>query len=212
MGSRENILNRLRAASLPYAEQPAAAITPLKTAPLPEDSPAALRDLFIREATALQAFVYQPGDGKEAIETILQIIRDDKRLMAWDWEQMPAFGLQEALANSGIEIAPPRDGEVRVGITGVDGALAATGSLALLAAPGQSRGASLLPPVHIALLKADQIYPDLEGWLAAQTKNPAFRKSSGAIIISGASRTADIGAELILGMHGPKELHIMVYP
>jgi L-lactate dehydrogenase complex protein LldG len=71
---------------------------------------------------------------------------------------------------------------------------------------------SLLPPVHIAIIRADQIIPDLETWGAALRSHglDAFREIASAVIISGPSRTADIAQTMILGMHGPWELHIII--
>jgi len=40
-----------------------------------------------------------------------------------------------------------------VGISGVDYLIAETGSVALLTRPGQPRGLTLLPPVHVAVPK-----------------------------------------------------------
>jgi L-lactate dehydrogenase complex protein LldG len=101
---------------------------------------------------------------------------------------------------------------MRVGITGVDAALAATGSLVLAAGVGKHRVTSLLPPLHIAVVRASQIMPDLESWVAMQRAQglDAFRRMSSVIVISGPSRTADIAMQLIMGMHGPAELHIIL--
>lgn len=49
----------------------------------------------------------------------------------------------------------------------------------------------------------------MESWLAQKRLND-IRAASNVVIISGASRTADIAMELILGMHGPRELHIIL--
>ncbi|MCP5101116.1 MAG: lactate utilization protein C, partial [Chloroflexi bacterium] len=77
---------------------------------------------------------------------------------------------------------------------------------------GRYRTTSLLPPVHIAIMTTDQISPNLESWLANQRAETPdlFKNASNIAIISGASRTADIAMELILGMHGPGKLHIIL--
>ena len=97
-------------------------------------------------------------------------------------------------------------------ITGVSTALAATGSLVLESGAGRYRSSSLLPDLHIALMTPERLLPDLEGWQEAQQARgyPAFRESSNTVIVTGPSKTADIGQQLIKGAHGPREVHIFV--
>lgn len=110
-----------------------------------------------------------------------------------------------------MTIVEPDDPSVRVGLSGAPAALAATGSLVLASDTGQYRNASLLPPVHIVIVTTSQIIPDFESWIAEQRANQLdhFRRSSNIVLISGPSKTADIAMELILGMHGPVELHVV---
>ena len=82
---------------------------------------------------------------------------------------------------------------------------------------GRFRAASLLPPIHIAVLNTNQIVPDLESWWAAQkwaAQKAAgleqTRQHSNIAIITGPSRTADIAMQLVMGMHGPRELHLVL--
>ncbi|NDJ54030.1 MAG: lactate utilization protein, partial [Chloroflexi bacterium] len=76
------------------------------------------------------------------------------------------------------------------------------------------RSASLLPTMHIAIIRQEQIVPNFEAWAEQQRADEfeGFRQASNIVAISGASRTADIAMELILGMHGPAELHIVILP
>jgi L-lactate dehydrogenase complex protein LldG len=69
----------------------------------------------------------------------------------------------------------------------------------------------LLPHVHVAIIRAEQILPHLEAWLNQQSQDLSeFRKVGNHIIITGASRTADIAMELVLGAHGPAHLHVII--
>lgn len=63
-------------------------------------------------------------------------------------------------------------------------------------------------------LRSTQIVPDLESWMAAQRADgfAAMRGASNIVVVSGPSRTADIAMELVMGMHGPRELHIVLLP
>lgn len=209
--SRDQILSRLRAA------QPAlGTIDPeekhLPVSPLTDLSLQGLLDRFVEQAENLASKVYLPASQEEAIQVILDLLGADRSILAWDYEHIPLPRLAEAFASQYIQIASQRDATVRVGVTGADAALAATGSLVLLTGAGKPRLASLLPLVHVAVIQQSQILADLETWLAAlrQEGLDAFRETASTMVISGPSRTADIAMQLILGMHGPGELHIII--
>lgn len=210
MSSREQILARLRTREKPFPHiLPPPFYQPMT--PLANDE-FRLLDRFVKEAEALNAIVHQPVDEAQAIQEILEILGKDQAILAWDWPSIPIPGLPDALQLAHISVASPRDPGVRVGISAASAALAATGSLVLCSGKGQYRATSLLPPVHIAVITLDQVVPNMEAWVRQQRAAglPAFQKTSNTVIISGPSRTADIAMELILGMHGPGELHIFI--
>lgn len=100
---------------------------------------------------------------------------------------------------------------VGLGLTGVDLAVAETGTLILVSGAGRPRSTSLLPPCHVALFDRTalveslrQVGVFLEAW-HGDGRPPA----EGAAInfITGPSRTADIELTLTRGVHGPKEVH-----
>jgi L-lactate dehydrogenase complex protein LldG len=98
-----------------------------------------------------------------------------------------------------------------IGVTGVDWALAETGTLVVVSGRGRPRSTSLLPATHVAVFGRDQLVESLEQvgvMLEALHVNPAS-SMSGAVInfITGPSRTADIELTLTRGVHGPKEVH-----
>ena len=109
--------------------------------------------------------------------------------------------------------ASHRDAAARaeIGVTGVDWALAETGTLVLVSGRGRPRSTSLLPATHVAVFGRDRLVESLEQvgvMLEALHVNPAL-SMSGAVInfITGPSRTADIELTLTRGVHGPKEVH-----
>jgi len=101
-----------------------------------------------------------------------------------------------------------------VGITGADLAIAETGTLVLTAAPGHPRMASALPLRHMAILWADQIVPaltDVVPRLKEMFMEGDGSWSTSAIsLITGPSRTADIEQTLTIGVHGPRELTVVL--
>ena len=179
--------------------------------PLPELSADGRLDLFTREAEALGCVVHRLSRS-EALEQIMDLLDGEKSVLSWAEGELPYPGLHELLTKLDVAVAPPDDGAARVGITGVSAALAATGSLVLESGAGRPRSASLLPDRHIALLTADQLLDDLESWQASQAAlgYPAFKQASNTVIVSGPSKTADIGHQLVKGAHGPRELHILI--
>jgi L-lactate utilization protein LutC len=99
------------------------------------------------------------------------------------------------------------------GITGVDFALAETGSLVLSSITEGSQLASLAPPVHIALYLRSQIRATLDEVLQSlpvsrDTGKPSPARS--AVFVTGTSRTADIEQILIRGVHGPRSVHAIL--
>ncbi len=100
-----------------------------------------------------------------------------------------------------------------VGITGVDFALAETGSLVVTSWTEGAQLASLAPPVHVALYRRSQLVASLDEVLerlpmARTGEQPVPGRS--VVFITGTSRTADIEQILIRGVHGPGELHAIL--
>ncbi len=179
---------------------------------------------FTRELEALQGIVHRVADDTQAQARVLELLsaRGVGRVLAWDDPWLRPSGLGAALRASGIVIEPcwlPADGpdrtarlkaldDVAVGMTGAHGALADTGSLVVVSGPGRGRIASLLPPIHIAVIGAEQLSPTLAAFFAANADVADI--GSNTVVITGPSRTGDIEGTLVLGVHGPGELHVIV--
>jgi len=107
-----------------------------------------------------------------------------------------------------IEKLKERVFKVEAGITSTRGGIADTGALIMWSSIEEPRLLSLIPPIHIAVLRADTIYNSLlevmqkENWAAGMPTN--------AFLISGPSKTADIELVLAFGVHGPKELIVLL--
>ena len=94
-----------------------------------------------------------------------------------------------------------------LGLTGAVAAIADCGAIVVTSGPGRSRMASLLPPVHFALVSRAVLYPSAAAFLGANA--PLVAASSNLVFIAGPSRTADIEMTLTRGVHGPKEIHVL---
>jgi L-lactate dehydrogenase complex protein LldG len=98
--------------------------------------------------------------------------------------------------------------EYDVGITTAQAAIAETGTLVLDSAYEKHRLVSLVPPVHIAIINASSIVETLGDALALLQKDKEI--SPAITFITGPSRTADIELTLAIGVHGPRELYVIV--
>ena len=101
----------------------------------------------------------------------------------------------------------------QLGITGVDYAVAETGTCVLLPRSGVSRAVSLLPPIHLAIVETNQVYENLDDLFAM--RRLVFQDGRGEMgsymsFISGPSRTADIEQTIVVGVHGPKEAYLLL--
>jgi L-lactate dehydrogenase complex protein LldG len=93
-------------------------------------------------------------------------------------------------------------------ITTTRGAIAETGAIVLWPDEKEPRLMSLVPPMHIAVLAADRIYNSFCEIIQAE-KWPDHMPTN-ALLISGPSKTADIEMTLAFGVHGPRELIVLI--
>ena len=130
---------------------------------------------------------------------------------------LPWHDLLAAQLPPAVKLLSPTDGDptmysVDAGITGVSIAVAETGSFLCPSGPSLWRGLSLIPPVHIALVRPDQIVPDLLDLFSstAHFSINAPHLPAHASLITGPSKTADIEGILITGVHGPGRVHVCI--
>jgi L-lactate dehydrogenase complex protein LldG len=97
-----------------------------------------------------------------------------------------------------------------IGITGAQWAAAETGTLVLESDRERHRLASLVPPVHVALIAAAQVRPTLGEVLHVLGAQGAAGLSRAVTFITGPSRTSDIELTLAIGVHGPGALHVII--
>ena len=130
----------------------------------------------------------------------------------------PEPGVPEGIADvvgrsGGTPLVWPRPvdevaAEAGVGVTSALWGVASTGTVVVSSAPPGGRAPSLVPPVHVCFLAVDRLVAstaDLFRELAALADRP-----SGLVLVTGPSKSADIGMELISGVHGPGELHVVL--
>ncbi|MEW5981399.1 MAG: lactate utilization protein [Acidobacteriota bacterium] len=142
--------------------------------------------------------------------------------ISWEADEIPCPGLLDALASHGrrrVAYDVPFDQvgraavlaslePVGIGLTGGLAAVASSGTIALASGKGRGRLASLLPPVHIAVIRTRALVASLDDVVTAHPSLVA--EGSNIVFITGPSRTADIEMTLTRGVHGPRHVHVVL--
>ena len=187
------------------------------------------------ERTAAEAAwrVFRAKSPKDAANYIREVARDleVRTMLRTTHATLDILDIEDAMRGTGIALEvmavdqeAPDDtkeaerGELRgkaivadIGITGVDYAIAETGSCVLLPRKGVSRVISLLPPVHIAVVRSRQVLPSLDELFTLRRQEFLTGDIGSYLnIISGPSRSADIEYQLVTGVHGPGEVHMIL--
>jgi len=197
--ARDQILRSIRehlAASAPPA--------PVRLVPRPP-SPADDSDLVARFTSQLEAAGAQwtlvRGEA-EAARALRRVLADAgaKRVAGSDAPLVTRL-LPERL----VDLSRDDLFSCDAGVTTAQWGIAETGTLVLESARERSRLASLVPPVHVAILSTRCICPSLGDALARV--DPA---SHAITLITGPSRTSDIELTLVVGVHGPQTVHVLL--
>ena len=100
--------------------------------------------------------------------------------------------------------------ECDAGITSAQWAIAESGTLVVESAHERNRLASLVPPVHIAVLPTSRMCERLGDALERLRGGTGELPSRSITMITGPSRTADIEQTLVMGVHGPQQIHVVL--
>lgn len=217
---REDFLARVRAATIDVdLPRTVGASGPLVWSPAERD----LVDRFVANLQTVDGVAHRVAPAGVA-STVTNLIdaHNARRAMVWPDEHLHIDGLSSAIEAGGVELVDlsvPADpsgrlehqagfDSVAVGVTGTIAGLAESGSIVLESGSGTSRMASLIPLVHIAVLRASTVHASLSHFAAAHPD--AARDIANLVIITGPSRTADIETHLNLGVHGPRHLYVVV--
>ncbi len=211
--ARSNIFARLERACGDVAEVP----RPVSDAPSasPETG---LTDLFQERMAAVRTEVHRVARDEWPATLARIVAQKGLESLLYGPGTWLAAGLKAAWPESGGPRLRAYDAEVEsfkeelfkihAGITTTRGAIADTGALILWPTVDEPRLISLVPPVHIAVLEAENIYPSLAEAMARQQWSGGM--PTNALLVSGPSKTADIEFTLVYGVHGPKELVVIV--
>jgi L-lactate dehydrogenase complex protein LldG len=143
----------------------------------------------------------------EAALTALVEEQKIRKATAWVTPHLRRLGITEILDSLDVDLVSPTADKHEMalcdlGITEADYLLPETGTLVLHSSAEKPRGVSLLPRIHLAIVRPEMLRADMHQVFAEA------RDSHYLVFITGPSRTADIELTVTLGVHGPKNLYV----
>lgn len=214
MNARDQVLARIRAALHDVDEQNPAADVPvdwqygrhLGTHDVLADFVAKVRDYG---ATVVQV---APHELFPALTNGLEELQSE-RVMLPNGLPLP---WKQAVADSGLRVVDDTPVLSHIELNDVDTvvttstvAMADSGTIALDHSEGQGRRAlTLLPDKHLCVVYASQVVSDIPEALALLA--PAIRSGRPVTWFSGGSATSDIELERVEGVHGPRNLYVVL--
>ncbi len=181
----------------------------------PADKP--LADLFVERAEATGMSVARAKSVADAREEISAWLSGRGIATAVCWDTPELRDLAQALDDVEVSFWNPDSADLKssafamaCGITTVDHAVAETGSLVVSGKAEDGRSVTMLGEYHVALVYESQIVPDLYDLFPALRADNPDRLPPCISLITGPSKTADIELQLVVGVHGPGEVHIVL--
>lgn len=167
--------------------------------------------LFKAQALGVLASVAEVADPADAPQEVARYLREanlpatirigaDPRLAAMPWDRT-------ALAVS----HGPSDGRDLNGVSHAYAGVAETGTLIMTSGADNPTTINFLPDNHIVVIDAKDIARDYESiWENLRAKFGAGTMPRTVNMITGPSRSGDIEQTMLLGAHGPRNLHIVI--
>ncbi len=162
-----------------------------------------LVEAFNRACTSTLTEVVPLPDDSSLLTTIIaqmqshHAIRVSSEYLDLDWEAHNIQAQPGAAQKSDV-----------YALTGVDCAIAATGTLMLCSSQHTPQSLAALPQHHIAVVHHDQLVERLSDAFQILQNQPELCAQT--VFISGPSRTADIEQTLVVGAHGPLKLTVIL--
>ncbi|WP_423129121.1 LutC/YkgG family protein [Gaoshiqia sp. Z1-71] len=205
MSSRENILNRLKkAADRRKADQPP---KPDFESPVYLDTDKSLADWFQENLELVGGKVIRPKNLSEAVLQVEALAKQESRDAVFCLDPTLKQALDGKLA---YQDAAEEFENVQVGITPCEFLVAHLGSVLVSSAGYSGRRLHVFPETHIVIAHQKQLVRYLDN--ALEQLQEKYRNDLPSMItnITGPSRTADIEKTLVMGMHGPRNLFVLL--
>lgn len=196
MSAREEILDRIRAA---LSHAPTVAVVAPRARSSSTSPTEGVLDRFVERVEEYGAVVHRCGEA-EAEAVLRTAVRDASGVIVPP--DLP-WTIPGAVVDSGHSAAALD--ELEAAVTSASVAIAETGTVVLAHGPGEGRRAlSLVADLHVCLLRADQVVPDVPEAVAA------LDSARLTTWISGPSATSDIELSRVEGVHGPRRLVVIL--
>ena len=124
----------------------------------------------------------------------------DPLLSGLPWESAPALQ---------IDTGGAQDGDT-AGLSRAVAGVAETGTLALGSGSDNPVTLGFLPDTHLVVLRADTVVGSYEEACAMVLAENGGRMPRTLNLVTGASRTGDIGGKIVMGAHGPRRLAVFL--
>lgn len=111
---------------------------------------------------------------------------------------------------SGVTVDPTME-QLRAADTGVTAgtlAVAEYGTVVVTPSERKEASVSLMPDRHVAVVRAGDVVPDMAAGFG-RLADAFAAGDDDAVLVTGPSATGDMG-ELVQGVHGPAEVHVVV--
>ncbi len=198
--AREEILGRVRRALGSADRSPVTVPRSYRTTQRGSaGDPVAMVELFAQRVADYRAVVVRCAVD-EVPSRVAEALADCGRVLVpagLPWH-LPGAVEDDALSNADLDAV---DAVVTTATVGI----AATGTIVLSHGAGQGRRAlTLVPDVHVCVVRADQVVPDVpDAVVLLDPDRPTTW-------ISGPSATSDIELDRVEGVHGPRTLHVIL--
>jgi L-lactate dehydrogenase complex protein LldG len=208
--AREEILGKARMALLRSIDAPTPPVPPsARVAPRAPGDVKAEIELLLTEIGKLGGKTRRIARRDEMQSALAELVKAEeiKKATLWETAELSEPGLAEMLRGLGVALVSPQaDPDTLagcdLGVTSVDAALPETGTLLLRSSPERPRLVSLLPRVHLAVVRPSALRADLSQAFADVRDEGYF------VLITGPSRTSDIELTVTIGVHGPMALYV----
>ncbi|KXS43519.1 MULTISPECIES: LutC/YkgG family protein [unclassified Candidatus Frackibacter] len=172
-----------------------------------------LYDRFVKKAETLTTQVYRAKSGNEVLEYIQKEVNElgAKKVVGHESELLAEIGLKGKI--EGVDVKTKNIVEevetADIGISELDIAVAKSSTLIQNAESYEKRVVSMLPKTHIAIVKTNNLVPDLPDAFEVLREKYGTAVPPYLAFITGPSKTADIERTLTIGVHGPGRLVVI---